>query len=207
MIGLSLLSAGRPKVFQHQLVRPSAPRYRGFSLPTDRSPGFGSAARNWARCSHSLSLRLRHRLNLAAARQLAGSLCKRHAVTLAGSRSPGAHDFRVCFTPLDGVLFTFPSRYSFAIGRHAVFSLVGWAPRIRTGFHVSRPTWDPEDAPQDSRTGLSPSAARLSRRLRSPSARLHAVPLPRRMNPPVWARPRSLAATCGISVDFFSSGY
>lgn len=51
--------------------------------------------------------------------------------------------FQVCFTPLTGVLFTFPSWYWFAIGHRLVFSLGGWAPRIRTGFHVSRPTWDP----------------------------------------------------------------
>ena len=50
--------------------------------------------------------------------------------------------FQVCFTPLAAVLFAFPSRYLFAIGRHLVFRLGGWAPRIRTGFHVSRPTWD-----------------------------------------------------------------
>ena len=50
--------------------------------------------------------------------------------------------FQVCFTPLAGVLFAFPSRYWFTIGRRLVFRLGGWAPRIRTGFHVSRPTWD-----------------------------------------------------------------
>ncbi len=50
--------------------------------------------------------------------------------------------FQVCFTPLTGVLFTFPSRYWFTIGHHGVLSLGGWAPRIQTGFHVSRPTWD-----------------------------------------------------------------
>ncbi len=50
--------------------------------------------------------------------------------------------FQVCFTPLAGVLFAFPSRYLFAIGRRLVFRLGGWAPRIRAGFHVSRPTWD-----------------------------------------------------------------
>ena len=32
-------------------------------------------------------------------------------------------------------------------------------------------------------------------------------PQPRRINPPVWPPPRSLATTCGISVDFFSSPY
>ena len=86
MIGLSPPSASHPKIFQHQLVRPSAPRYRGFGLPKDRSPGFGSAAAHSTRHSHSLSLRLRHlRLNLARSRRLAGSLCKRHAVTPKGA--------------------------------------------------------------------------------------------------------------------------
>ena len=51
--------------------------------------------------------------------------------------------FQVCFTPLTGVLFAFPSRYWSTIGRHVVFRLGGWSPRIRAGFHVSRPTWDP----------------------------------------------------------------
>ena len=50
--------------------------------------------------------------------------------------------FQVSFTPLAGVLFAFPSRYWFTIGHHGVFSLGGWSPRIRTGFHVSRSTWD-----------------------------------------------------------------
>ena len=86
MIGLSPPSSAHPKVFQHQLVRPSAPRYRGFGLAMDRSPGFGSAAAHLTRYSHSLSLRLRHlRLNLARSRRLAGSLCKRHAVTPEGA--------------------------------------------------------------------------------------------------------------------------
>ena len=50
--------------------------------------------------------------------------------------------FQVCFTPLAGVLFAFPSRYWFTIGHHGVFRLGEWSPRIQTGFHVSRPTWD-----------------------------------------------------------------
>ena len=32
-------------------------------------------------------------------------------------------------------------------------------------------------------------------------------PQPRRINPPVWPPPRSLATTCGISFDVFSSSY
>ena len=48
--------------------------------------------------------------------------------------------FQGLFTPLFGVLFTFPSRYWFTIGLSGVFSLGGWSPHIQTGFHVSRPT-------------------------------------------------------------------
>ena len=48
--------------------------------------------------------------------------------------------FQVYFTPLTGVLFTFPSRYWFTIGRQVVLSLGGWSPQIPTGFHVPRGT-------------------------------------------------------------------
>ena len=50
------------------------------------------------------------------------------------------HGFRYYFTPLTGVLFTFPSRYWFTIGRRGVFSLGSWSTQIPTGFHVSRGT-------------------------------------------------------------------
>jgi hypothetical protein len=48
--------------------------------------------------------------------------------------------FQVYFTPLIGVLFTFPSRYLFTIGQSGVFSLRGWSPYIQSKFHVFRPT-------------------------------------------------------------------
>ena len=51
-----------------------------------------------------------------------------------------ASGFRFSFTPLIGVLFTFPSRYWFAIGLPGVFSLAGWARRIHAGLLVSRDT-------------------------------------------------------------------
>ena len=77
------------------------------------------------------------------------------------------------------MLFTFPSRYLFAIGLRRVFSLGGWARRIHTGFHVPRATQDAAVLPMASRKGLSPSAARLSRRFRSPSSCSAAVLQPR----------------------------
>ena len=51
--------------------------------------------------------------------------------------------FQVLFHSPPGVLFTFPSRYCSSIGHQVVFRLGGWAPRLPTGFHVSRGTLDP----------------------------------------------------------------
>ena len=51
--------------------------------------------------------------------------------------------FQVLFTPLAGVLFTFPSRYWFTIGRQRVFSLARWSSQIPAGFLVSRGTQEP----------------------------------------------------------------
>ena len=56
--------------------------------------------------------------------------------------------FQVLLTPLTGVLFTFPSRYLFTIGRQGVFSLTRWSWQIQTGLHVSRLTWVPHSASQ-----------------------------------------------------------
>ena len=62
------------------------------------------------------------------------------------------------------MLFTFPSRYWYAIGLLRVFSLGGWARRIHTGLHVSRATQDTARLYLASNTGLSPSMVRLSKR-------------------------------------------
>ena len=51
-----------------------------------------------------------------------------------------ASGFMFYFTPLLRVLFTFPSRYFFAIGHSGVFSLTKWSSWIRTRFHVSHST-------------------------------------------------------------------
>ena len=63
------------------------------------------------------------------------------------------------------VLFTFPSRYWFAIGLMGVFSLTGWSRRIRAGFLVSRVTQDTAMPLCASDKGLSPATAPLSREL------------------------------------------
>ena len=74
-----------------------------------------------------------------------------------------AHGFRVSFTPLLEVLFTFPSRYWFAIGLSVVFSLAGWSPPVPAEFLVFRGTQVPAGLLLSiSHTGLSPSTAALS---------------------------------------------
>ena len=71
--------------------------------------------------------------------------------------------FQDLFHSPPGVLFAFPSRYLFTIGRLRVFSLGGWSPHIQTGFHVSRPTlFVPSSTIDISHTGLSPAMAGLS---------------------------------------------
>ena len=102
------------------------------------------------------------------------------------------------------MLFTFPSRYWFAIGLPGVFSLAGWSRRIRAELLVLRVTQDNTRPCLDSVTGLSPAMAGLSRPFSS-RFRYHNVVL----QPPlciatqqVWALPRSLATTGGIIVYF-----
>ena len=86
----------------------------------------------------SLSLRLVSKLNLAAHRN---SLA--HSTKGTPSQAQGllrllvGTRFQVLFHSPLGVLFTFPSRYWFAIGHRRVFSLGEWSPQIHTGFHVS----------------------------------------------------------------------
>ena len=126
-----------------------------------------------------------------------------------GSDRLRAHGFRYSFTPLLGVLFTFPSRYWCAIGLLGVFSLAGWSRPLRAGFLVPRPTqalrhgwaqlrlW----ASHPLRGGVPAAPARGPSRLRG------AYYPARAETRAVWAAPLSLAATRGIAFAFSSRGY
>ena len=189
----------------------------------DSSPGFASAA-----CDSLAILKARFRCgsfpNLTsphtATRWLILQKARRHSARLlrllVGAR------FQVLFHSPPGVLFTFPSRYWFAIGHRRVFSLGGWSPLLRTGFHVPGPTRDAE--PRSCRfrvRGSHPlrpalpcrsATDALCDRARGGSPRGGAPTTPGRQRLPltrarVWARALSLAATRAISVDFSSSGY
>ncbi len=102
------------------------------------------------------------------------------------------------------MLFTFPSRYWFTIGLSRVFSLAGWSRPIQAGFHVSRLTQDFTMLHDMCMYGVITLFDRL----------FQSVPFfchgpmscsyyPKSAETPlVWALPRSLAATGGITVCF-----
>ena len=101
----------------------------------------------------------------AATRRLILQKARRHTARvlrlLVGAR------FQALFHSPLGVLFTFPSRYWFAIGHRRVFSLGGRSPLLQSGFHVPGLTRDGVSAgPAVPRTGLSPCSAGLPRPFR-----------------------------------------
>ena len=129
----------------------------------DSSSGFGSTPCDSSLYSNSLSLRLPYAVNLATE-------CKSLTHYAKGTQSPLMRlllfvcmRFQVLFHSPPGVLFAFPSRYWFTIGRSLVFSLGGWSPHLQTGFLVSRLTSRLLSTIRTIlNTGLSPSLAELS---------------------------------------------
>ena len=88
-----------------------------------------------------------------------------------------------------------------------MFSLGGWSPLLPTRFLVSRSTLVPPKLYLFSCTGLSPSMAVIPIDFPLKGTSYIGGPQPRNARVPVWAPPLSLAATYGIDVSFFSSGY
>ena len=72
---------------------------------------------------------------------------------------------------------------------------------------MSRGTLDPAGSALASDTGLSPSLAGCSKAVLLSFADPTMQSEPRNARIPVWALPRSLAATDGIDISFSSSGY
>ena len=185
--------------------------YLHFTLDMCRSLGFASTPTNYTPSSGSLSLRITRLKRLTSlvmvTRRFIMQKARRHRINQ--------------LRPLVGawfqVLFHSPHRGTFhrsltvlsTIGLTGVFSLTGWSRLIRAGFHVSRVTQDTTKPPLASNTELSSSLVELSRTFFSQSVYYSVVLLPRGCiaTTPVWALPRSLATTWGITVVFFSYGY
>ena len=152
---------------------PSVFNPSGFGPPRGLTP-----ASAWTWIDHPAS-RLRHATNHAILKTR--FRCGSFILNLAAYRNSLAHStkgtpsqrmllrplagarFQVLFHSPCGVLFTFPSRYLFAIGHRGVFSLGGWSPLLPTGFHVSGGTLGNNCAENiNLHTGLSPSLACVS---------------------------------------------
>jgi hypothetical protein len=149
LIGLSPLSTGHPPGFQPWWVRSSTRSYPRFNLPMDRSLRFGSIA-----CDSNALFRLAfatatpRRVNLATHHNSQAHSSKGTQslhISPKADNAPTACRHTGSGTisrPLTGALFTFPSRYLFAIGHQGVFRLRRWSSRIHTGFLGPRATWD-----------------------------------------------------------------
>src|SRR5215471_2522221 len=150
---LSILHTGHHPVFQHWCVRTSMRYYPHFILPMRRSRGFASTATNllalFRLAFASAPRQCRLTSLMTVSRRIIMQKARRQAFPLRGIalRPLVGMWFQVHYPPLVGVLPIVRSRYWFAIGRQGVLSLAGWAPRVRTRFHVSGPTQVPAHPP------------------------------------------------------------
>ena len=146
MISLSLLLSSHLRIFQHPRVRSSTWCYPGFNLLKSRSPPLRVYCPQLLFAHFALGFPSPPlQSNLGWPRTITRRLIMQKASSHALRRSYTLYAIgcRYYFTPLAGVLFTFPSRYSFTIGCQGVFSLIRWSGQIHAEFHVHRVTWDP----------------------------------------------------------------
>ena len=119
-IGISPLPTVHPSLLQQTPVRPSMSCYGHFSLTMGSSSGFGSTLgdrrpiQTRVRCGSGCKC-----LNRTTEGNSPDHTPKGTPSARGGTAAPTwacdcmeAYGFRVCFTPLAGVLFTVPSRYS-----------------------------------------------------------------------------------------------
>jgi hypothetical protein len=164
--GISPLPTAHPSILNHRWVRASSPHYRTFTLAMGSSRGFGSNPCDHTPCSDSLSLRLRPSTALTCATRTNSP-----AHSSIGTPSPHKEALTACrrtvsgsFHPPSGVLFTFPSRYWFTIGRHEYFALEGGPPSFPRNSTCSAVLRCPiTHACHVSSTGLSPAPVDLPR--------------------------------------------
>src|SRR3954453_12920689 len=146
LIGLSPLPTAHPLRFQPKWVRSSTRSYPRFNLAMGRSLGFGSRARDWfALFGLAFATATPHGLT-------SPRTANSQAHSSKGTQSPRTEILRlsrlvgtrvqVLFHSPPGGLFTFPSRYLYAIGHQGVFRLSGWSRQIHTEFHGLGATWD-----------------------------------------------------------------
>ena len=95
----------------------------------------------------------------------------------------------------------------FTIGRRGVLSLGGWAPQLHTEFHELRATLVRQHKVQVFAYRTITFCGRTFQTVQLTIPLRCRRPQPQGASPLVWADPLSLAATYGVSVDFFSYRY
>src|SRR5918997_1266951 len=217
LIGLSPLPTAHPLSFQPKWVRSSTRSYPRFNLAMGRSLGFGSRARDCL-ALFGLAFATASPHGLTSPRTT-----NSQAHSSKGTQSPAPHEgagrlsrlvgtrFQVLFHSPPGVLFTFPSRYSSAIGHQGVFRLSGWSRQIHTEFHGLGATWEQaRETTMLSGTGLSPSTATPSRGL--PLTRRFLTPRPAGRPDRTVPRPRThnpcrVSHALGLASSAFARHY
>ena len=232
LIGLSPLPTAHPLHFQLKWVRSSTASYRRFNLAMGRSRGFGSDTCDWG--TRPRPVRTRFRCASAAWPLRLATYVNSQAHSAKGTPSPipGKPGIGLRLLVGDAVSGTIslPSRGAFHLSLtvllryrwQGVFSLGRWSSRIPAGFLCPAVLGCRPSSPMPFAYGaltlcgaafqrprldnglvtrLPPAGGngRSRNTHRATAAAYHA----RR----VWALPRSLAATYGIVVTFFSSGY
>ena len=207
LIGLSLLHSSHPEAFQRLLVRSSIPCYRDFNLDKCRSLGFASTPSDLTPSSGSLSLRVRVSSRLAspetATRRFIMQKARRHCACAAPTACRRKVSGSVSL-PCSGCFSPFPhGTGSLSVSREYLalpdgpggFAQDFTCPALlrmplggrRLRVRVSHPLWNdfPDTSPR-----LGPAVI--------------AVLQPRDCiaTATVWALPRSLATTGGITFCF-----
>ena len=143
-ISFSLLSTSHPRLFQQAPVRSSTPFHRGFNLLMDRSCGFGFTSRNLFALFRLgfPAAPVQTDLNLATESDSPAHFTKGIPSPSTPSRALPApidcrHTGSGLFHSPPGVLFTFPSRYWFAIGRQQYLALDHGRPGFNRNFTCS----------------------------------------------------------------------
>ena len=189
-------------------VRSSTASYGSFNLDMDRSPGFGPASTDSVvlfRLGFPSAPRLQ-RLTLPVQTARRTVLQKVRGCAYEALPQLVNTGFQVLFHSPPGVLFTFPSQYSALSVTEEYLALRGGPRVFPQGFPCPVVLWIPPCLPCLRLRGFHP----LRLVFPVPFCWLFRSLMrsePRNARVPVWALPISLAATLGITVVFFSSGY